>query len=58
MGIDDAVRAAEFLQPKAVVPTHYNAFDPIRKDPDEYAEKLAAIGIKCTVIPPGEEESF
>ncbi len=55
MGIDDAVMAAEFLKPKVVIPTHYSAFEPIKKNPQEFAEKVVAKGIKCVIIAPGEE---
>jgi L-ascorbate metabolism protein UlaG (beta-lactamase superfamily) len=58
MGIDDAVRAVEFLQPKAVVPTHYSAFEPIRKDPYEFARRVEALGVRCEVLAPGEEAEF
>jgi len=58
MGIDDAVIAVEFLKPKAVVPTHYSAFEPIQKDPNEFAEKVASKGVKCVILPPGEAAEF
>lgn len=58
MGIEDAAKAAELLQPKAVVPTHYHAFDPIRKDPNLFAEKVAPLGVRCAVLAPGDEETF
>ena len=32
MGVDDSVRATVFLQPKVVVPMHYNTFPPIKQD--------------------------
>jgi len=58
MGLDDAVRAVRLLQPKAVIPTHYSAFEPIRKDPHEFARQVAALGIRCEVLAPGEEAEF
>lgn len=58
MGIDDAVRAVEFLRPAAVVPTHYSAFEPIRKDPNEFARKVAALGVRRVILRPGEEGAF
>ena len=36
MGPDDALRAVEFLQPKAVIPCHYNTFPPIKQDADAF----------------------
>jgi len=58
MGIEDAVRAVEFLQPKAVIPTHYSAFEPIRKDPNLFAARVSAMGVRCVVLSPGEEATF
>ena len=45
MGIDDAVRAAEMLSPRLVIPMHYNTFPPIAADPEEFRRKLEARGI-------------
>lgn len=58
MGIDDTVNAVDFLKPKAVVPTHYSAFEPLRKDPNEFAQKVAAMGVRCVILRPGEEGTF
>ncbi|MEX1019961.1 MAG: metal-dependent hydrolase [Litorilinea sp.] len=55
MGPDDAVRAAQFVQAKHVIPIHYNTFPPIRQDAAAFGEKLrAAAEIDCTVLAPGE----
>lgn len=40
MGPEDAALAAEFLNPKQVVPIHYNTFPPIKQDPYKYIEML------------------
>lgn len=40
MDIDDAVTAADFIKAKKVVPIHYNTFDLIKADPDEYKNKV------------------
>lgn len=40
MGIDDAVHAVEFVHPKTVVPMHYNTFEMIAADPEEFARKV------------------
>lgn len=55
MGPDDAVRAAEMLGAKTVVPMHYSAFDVIEQDPHAFAERLAERNIGCVVLKPGEE---
>lgn len=54
MGPDDAVRAAKMLGAETVVPMHYSAFDIIEQDPHAFADRLAAEGIDCTVLEPGE----
>lgn len=40
MDIDDSVTAADFIKAKKVVPIHYNTFDLIKADPDEYKNKV------------------
>jgi len=40
MGIEDAVKAVEFLKPKKVIPMHYNTFDLIKQNPYQFAEKV------------------
>lgn len=40
MGIDDAVRAVEFVQPTVVVPMHYDTWEIINADPEEFRRKV------------------
>jgi L-ascorbate metabolism protein UlaG (beta-lactamase superfamily) len=40
MGPDDAVRAVKLLQPRMVLPIHYNTFDLIAQDADAWAERV------------------
>jgi len=55
MGIDDAVKAVEFLKPKIVVPMHYNTFDIIKKDPEEFKKKVGnKTGADVIILKPGE----
>ena len=54
MGIDDAVKAVEFLNPRMAIPMHYNTFDVIKADPEEFKRKVESIGKKCTVMQYGE----
>ncbi|HEY3250416.1 MAG TPA: metal-dependent hydrolase, partial [Ignavibacteria bacterium] len=54
MGIDDAIKAVEFLNPKMAVPMHYNTFGVIEADPQEFKRKVESIGKKCIIIPFGE----
>jgi L-ascorbate metabolism protein UlaG (beta-lactamase superfamily) len=52
MGVDDAAKAAEFLQAKKVVPFHYGAWPVIESDPDEFAAKVT--GSEVVILKPGE----
>lgn len=52
MGIDDAVKAVEFLRPKHVVPIHYDTWDVIAADPKEFAGRVPGGVVK--VISPGD----
>ncbi len=54
MGIDDAVKAVEFLNCKTVVPMHYGTFDVIDTNPEEFKRKVESIGKKCVIMPYGE----
>jgi len=55
MGIDDAVRAVEFIKPKKTVPMHYNTFDLIAVDPEEFKSKLSAKGFEAVIMGIGED---
>ncbi len=46
MDIDDAVKAVKFIQPKLVVPMHYNTFDVIKVDVNEFKEKVKNTEVK------------
>ncbi len=54
MGIDDAVKAVEFLRPKKVVPIHYKTWPVIDTEPEEFAAKLKNSPSKVIIIKPGE----
>ncbi len=55
MGIDDAVKAVEFLNCKAVSPIHFGTFPVIDTNPEEFRRKVESIGKKCVILPFGEE---
>lgn len=55
MGIDDAVKASEFLNAETIVPIHFNTFDVIKADSNEFKRKIESIGRKCIVMKAGEE---
>ncbi len=54
MGIDDAVKAVEFVNPNLAIPMHYNTFSVISADPLEFKRKVEAVGKKCKVMEFGE----
>jgi L-ascorbate metabolism protein UlaG (beta-lactamase superfamily) len=54
MGIDDAVKAVEFLKPKKIVPMHYKTFPVIDTEPDEFVGKLKGSASKVVIIKPGD----
>jgi len=54
MGIDDAVKAAEFINAGVTVPIHYNTFDIIKANPEDYKKKVESIGKKCRIIRIGD----
>jgi L-ascorbate metabolism protein UlaG (beta-lactamase superfamily) len=58
MGPDDALRAVKFIQPKMVIPIHYNTWDLIAQDPNAWAERVQKeTSTKVVVLKPGESYS-
>jgi len=55
MGITDAVKAAELVSPKLVIPMHYNTFPVIKADPHKFKKLVEAKAISCKVLEFGEE---
>jgi L-ascorbate metabolism protein UlaG (beta-lactamase superfamily) len=53
MGIDDAVKATEFLDARVSIPMHYDTFDLIRADPAEFARKVESAGRRVVLLRPG-----
>jgi len=56
MGIDDAVKAVEFLHPRRVVPMHYDTFDVIKADPSVFASKVK--DCQVIILNPGDTIDF
>ncbi len=54
MGIEDAVKAVEFLQPELAVPMHYKTFDLIEADPQDFVNRVEAMGKKARVLGVGD----
>jgi len=42
MGPDDALRAVKMIQPKVVIPAHYNTWPLIAQDPNAWKERVEA----------------
>ena len=59
MGPDDAVRGVKLIQPRRVVPTHYNTWPLIAQDAGRWADRVRReTGIDVAVIQPGESISI
>ena len=55
MGIDDSIKAINFVEPKKVVPIHYDTFDLIKQCPDSWKEKVKKYtDSEPVVLKPGE----
>lgn len=55
MGITDAVKAVELVNPKIAIPMHYNTFPVISADPMEFKKKVEHAGKKALVLNFGQE---
>ena len=55
MGPDDALRAVKLIEPKQVVPVHYDTFDIIKQDPYGWAADVEKeTSAKVTVMKPAD----
>jgi L-ascorbate metabolism protein UlaG (beta-lactamase superfamily) len=54
MGVDDAVKAAELLGAGITVPMHYDTFDVIGADADDFVRRVEEQGGKSRIVKPGE----
>jgi L-ascorbate metabolism protein UlaG (beta-lactamase superfamily) len=55
MGPDDALRAVKMIQPKHVIPVHYNTWPVIQQDPVAWAARVEAeTNASAHVLKPGE----
>ena len=52
MGIEDAAKAVEFLGAKNVIPVHYNTWDIIKQNPEDF--KSLVKNAKVHIVKPGE----
>jgi L-ascorbate metabolism protein UlaG (beta-lactamase superfamily) len=54
MGPEDSIRAIKMLQPKKVLPVHYNTFDLIKQNPSAWAERVCKeTSAEPVVLQPG-----
>ena len=54
MGIDDAIRAADFVRCDRILGIHYDTFPPIRIDHEEARRKFSAVGKDLVLVGIGE----
>ncbi len=55
MGPEDALRAVKLIEPKEVVPIHYNTFDIIQQDPDAWGRLVEKeTSTKARILKPGD----
>jgi len=56
MGPDDSLRAVKLIEPKQVIPIHYDTFDVIKQDPAAWKKRVEAeTPARVTVLKPGEQ---
>ena len=58
MGVEDAIKAAEFVRCREVLGLHYNTFPPIKIDQVAAIEKFKAALIHLHLLLPGEAHNF
>ncbi len=58
MGVDDAVRAADFVKADTVVGLHYDTFPPIKIDHAAAQAKFKAAGKRLLLPKIGESVTF
>jgi L-ascorbate metabolism protein UlaG (beta-lactamase superfamily) len=55
MGPDDALRAVQLIEPRIVIPIHYDTFDVIKQDPHAWADQVREnTSTEPVVLSPGE----
>ena len=58
MGIDDAIRAAQYVRCNEVLGLHYNTFPPIKINPPAAVERFNAAHQHLHLLLPGETHNF
>jgi L-ascorbate metabolism protein UlaG (beta-lactamase superfamily) len=57
MGPEDAVRAVEFIEPRVVIPMHYNTWEPIAQDAEAFRAQVGGLA-EVVVLEPGQGYDF
>ena len=59
MGIREAVKAVELINPRIVIPMHYNTFPVIKADPYKFKELVESLTpARVVVLNPGESFTY
>jgi L-ascorbate metabolism protein UlaG (beta-lactamase superfamily) len=58
MGVEDAVKAAEFVRCDEILGLHYDTFPPIKIDHQAAVERFKAAGKNLRLLKPGESRDF
>ncbi len=58
MGVEDAVKSVEFVNPKLAIPMHYNTFPIIEADPNVFKTKVESLNKEARVMDFGESIVF
>ncbi len=53
MGVDDAVKASEYLGGKVTIPMHYDTFELIEADAGAFVRRVDAAGGRGVIVEPG-----
>ena len=53
MNVDEALKALKIVNPELAIPMHFNTFDQIKADPQEFKQKAEKKGFTVKVIPIG-----
>jgi L-ascorbate metabolism protein UlaG (beta-lactamase superfamily) len=55
MDPEDALEAVKYLQPKNVIPMHYNTWDRVAQNPEQFKAAVEKqMACKCLIMKPGE----
>lgn len=57
MGPEDAARAVAMIKPRVVIPMHYNTFDIIKQDPEDFRRHVGK-NAEVVILQPGESYEF